>query len=111
MVDWRLANTVAKAVASTNPAPEGGYDAIAEEVEAFGAESATLVSGYTGLDGGDALPSPETVDRSEWAATNLRSMQTVLDPVAGRVGSDLGLLGGPLRALTGTLLAVEVGAL
>ncbi|MEA2296516.1 MAG: hypothetical protein QOE86_4155 [Solirubrobacteraceae bacterium] len=111
MVDWRLANTVAKAVASTTPVPDGGYEAITAEVDAFGAESAQLVAGYTGLDGGDALPSPETVDRSEWAATNLRSMRSVLEPVADRVGTDLGPVAGPLRALTGTLLAVEVGAL
>jgi coenzyme F420 biosynthesis associated uncharacterized protein len=111
MVDWRLANTVAKVVASTSPAPEGGYSEIADEVAAFGPRSAELVASYTGLDGGGRLPAPETVDRSEWAGTNLRSMRSVLEPVADRVGSDLGPLAGPLRALTGTLLAVEVGAL
>jgi coenzyme F420 biosynthesis associated uncharacterized protein len=111
MVDWRLAKTVARLVASTQPEPTDGYDEIADEVAAFGAESAELVAEYTGLDGGTALPAPETVDRSEWAATNLRSMQSVLEPVAERAGSELGPLAGPLRALTGTLLAVEVGAL
>jgi coenzyme F420 biosynthesis associated uncharacterized protein len=111
VIDWRLANTVARAVASTTPVTAAPTDALAAEVTAFADESARLVSGYTGLDGGAGLPAPETVDRGGWAATNLRSMESVLEPVAGRVGSDLGPLSGPMRALTGTLLAVEVGAL
>jgi coenzyme F420 biosynthesis associated uncharacterized protein len=112
VIDWRLANTVAKAVASTTPVPEGTTaGVVTEEVSAFAAESARLVSAYTGLDAGAALPEPETVDRAGWAAVNLRSMASVLEPVADRVGADMGPLSGPLRALTGTLLAVEVGAL
>ncbi len=97
-------------VASTTPAPDVPMTGFASEVEAFAERSAELVSGYTGLDGGDALPAPETVDRGGWAATNLGSMRSVLDPVSERVGG-AGPLSGPLRALTGTLLAVEVGAL
>jgi coenzyme F420 biosynthesis associated uncharacterized protein len=111
VIDWRLANTVAKMVASTTPAPDAGYAGLAAEVEAFADRSATLVSGYTGLDGGTALAAPETVDRGSWAAINLRSMRSVLDPVSERVGRDMGPLAGPLRSLTGALLAVEVGAL
>jgi len=111
VIDWRLANSVARMVAATTPAPETGYAALAAEVDAFAAESAGLVAGYTGLDAGGALPAPETVDRGGWAATNLGSIRTVLDPVADRVGADKGPLAGPLRAMTGALLAVEVGAL
>ena len=111
VIDWRLANSVARMVASATPAPDVPMTGFASEVDAFAARSAELVSGYTGLDGGGALPSPETVDRGGWAATNLGSMRSVLDPVADRVGGGAGPLSGPLRALTGTLLAVEVGAL
>ncbi len=111
MIDWRLADRVAKAVASTTPAPEGGTGGLAAEVAAFATRSAELVSDYTGLASADALPVPETVDRGGWAATNLHSMRSVLDPIAARSGEGLGPLAGPLRAVTGMLLAVEVGAL
>jgi coenzyme F420 biosynthesis associated uncharacterized protein len=110
MVDWRLAERVAKAVASTAPAPVATSD-VAGEVDAFAARSAELVSGYTGLASPGELPTPQTVDRGEWAAINLGSMRTVLEPVIARQGEGLGPLAGPLRAMTGMLLAVEVGAL
>jgi coenzyme F420 biosynthesis associated uncharacterized protein len=105
VIDWRLAERVAGAVAST--APDAPHDAVSAEVEAFAARSAELVSGYTGLAAPDGLPEPETVDRGGWAQANLRSMQKVLDPVIAAQGATLG----PLRVITGMLLAVEVGAL
>jgi coenzyme F420 biosynthesis associated uncharacterized protein len=105
MIDWRLAERVAGAVAST--APDAPHDAVSAEVEAFAARSAELVSDYTGLAAPDGLPAPETVDRSGWAQANLRSMQKVLDPVVAAQGAALG----PLKIVTGMLLAVEVGAL
>ncbi len=111
MIDWRLADRVAKAVASTTPAPDVPFDGLAAEVASFAMRSAALVSGYTGLSSPEALPVPETVDRGGWAATNLRSLQSVLDPVAARAGAGMGPMGAPLRAMTGMLLAVEVGAL
>jgi len=110
VIDWRLADRVAKAVAST-PAAGAPHDAFAAEVESFAVRSAELVSDYTGLAAPEALPAPETVDRGGWAAINLRSMRSVLDPVVERSGDGLGPLSGPLRAMTGMLLAVEVGAL
>src|SRR3954451_22842480 len=100
VIDWRLANTVARMVASTTPAPDVPMTGFASEVETFAARSAELVAGYTGLAGAETLPAPETVDRGGWAATNLGSMRSVLDPVSDRVGSELGPLSGPLRALT-----------
>jgi coenzyme F420 biosynthesis associated uncharacterized protein len=112
VIDWRLAHSVARIVASTTPAPPGPTDGLAAEVAGFAARSVELVGGYTGLGDGGGLPEPETVDRSGWAATNLGSMRTVLDPVADRaVAGANGPLSGPLRMITGTLLAVEVGAL
>ncbi len=111
MIDWRLADRVAKLVAATTPAEEGRRDGVAAEVEGFAARSAELVGAYTGLDAGPALPAAETVDRSGWATTNLRSMRSVLEPLVERAGSDLGPLGEPVRAVAGTLLAVEAGAL
>ncbi|HYZ82358.1 MAG TPA: zinc-dependent metalloprotease [Solirubrobacteraceae bacterium] len=111
MIDWRLADTVARAVASTVPAPTGPVAPLAEEVQTFAARSAELVSGYTGLAGADVVPAPETVDRGSWATTNLASMRSILDPLAARAGEGFGPLAGPARVVTGALLAVEVGAL
>ncbi len=111
MIDWRLADTVARTVASAAPAPAGPFTDFAAEVESFAAESASRVADYTGLAGADIVPAPETIDRGGWATTNLASMRSVLDPVADRFGSGMGPLGGFARIASGTLLAVEVGAL
>jgi coenzyme F420 biosynthesis associated uncharacterized protein len=111
VIDWRLADTIARTVASAAPAPAGPFTDFAAEVESFAAESATRVADYTGLAGADTVPAPETIDRSGWATTNLTSMRSVLDPVADRLGSGMGPLGGVARVASGTLLAVEVGVL
>ena len=110
MIDWRLADSIARAVASTAPAADG-FGPVAAEVEAFAERSAELVAGYTGLAGAAAVPAPETIDRGGWAQTNLASLRSVLDPVAERAGAGLGPLSGIAGAVAGTLLAVEVGAL
>src|SRR5439155_452025 len=58
------------------------------------------------------LPAPEAVDRQLWAEINLAGMRKMLDPVIERLESRRsGLLGGPLRAAAGTMLALEVGGL
>lgn len=106
MVDWRMAERVATWVSSQSGAPADGT-AVAGEVRDFAARSAELVSEYTGLASPQALPEPQTVDRGEWAAINLGSMRTVLDPVVAEQSKGLG----PLRGVMGALLAVEVGAL
>jgi coenzyme F420 biosynthesis associated uncharacterized protein len=112
VIDWRLASTVAQAVASAAPAPEASRStATAAELEAFAAESARRVADYTGLVAVGELPPPETVDRRGWVAVNLRSMRSVLDPVAERAGAGLGPLAGPAKAAAGVLLALEVGAI
>jgi coenzyme F420 biosynthesis associated uncharacterized protein len=112
VIDWRLADTIAKAVASAAPSPSGPVGDLAAEVESFAGESAERVAAYTGLAGAADVPAPETVDRSGWATTNLASMRSVLDPVADRLaGGGSGPLGGIARAMSGTLLAVEVGVL
>jgi coenzyme F420 biosynthesis associated uncharacterized protein len=111
VIDWRLADTIARTVASAAPAPSGPVSDLAAEVEAFAAESAERVAAYTGLGGVASVPAPETIDRGGWATTNLASMRSVLDPVADRLGSGAGPLGGVARVASGTLLAVEVGVL
>ncbi len=111
MIDWRLAERIAGLVAPSSDAPRARLDAVATEVAAFAPRSALLVGEYTGLDAGPSLPDPETIDRAAWTQANLRSMQTVLDPVVARTGGELGKLGAPMRLVAGGVLAAEVGAL
>lgn len=111
MVDWRLAERVARAVSERTGPPAGDAAGVADEVRGFATRSAALVSEYTGLVAPNGVPDAETVDRGEWAAINLGSMRAVLDPVIAKQGEGLGPLAGPMKLLSGTLLAVEVGAL
>src|SRR4051795_5341685 len=96
VIDWRLADSVARGVASLAPSPDGPTTTLAAEVEGFASRSAELVGDYTGLGGAATIPAPETVDRGGWAETNLTSMRSVLDPVAARAGDGLGPLAGPM---------------
>ena len=111
MIDWRLAERISRAVSANAGSGAAPSEAFATEVDAFAARSAELVSAYTGLQAAGELPAPETVDRAQWAEINLGSMRSVLEPLVARQGEGLGALGGPLRTLTGMVLAVEVGAL
>lgn len=111
MIDWRLAGVVAQGVAATGPSVSAEaavpFAAVAEPV----AESAALVSEYTGLEPLAPLPPPEALDRGEWIEASLRGMRGVIDPVADRLGSDSGPFAPVVRAAGGALLALEVGAL
>ena len=109
MIDWRLANTVAQAVAAVPPAADAG--GTAAELEAFAVRSAQAVADYTGLAGADQVPAPETIDRPQWVEANLGSMRTILDPVAARAGEGFGPIGPAVRVVAGLFLALEVGAI
>src|SRR5919198_3675789 len=108
MVDWSLASTVSRGVAKLAPA---GDPAPFQALEGPNAESGRLVSAYTGLEPATPLPAPEAVDRDEWIDANLTSMRGVLDPVAEKLGSSSGVLGGVVGSAAGALLAVEAGAI
>jgi coenzyme F420 biosynthesis associated uncharacterized protein len=107
MIDWKLAGTVANGVAGLQSA---GDPAPFEHPETFTAESERLVSAYTGLSAG-TIPSAEAVGRDGWIDANLGSMSGVLDPVAERLGSGGGALGGAMSGAAGALLALEAGAI
>ncbi len=73
--------------------------------------AAGTISRVTGLDPQGPVPPPEWVDRGTWAAANLTTLGSVLDPLAERVGEGLGGLSGPARAATGYVASAEAGAL
>jgi coenzyme F420 biosynthesis associated uncharacterized protein len=103
VIDWKLAGSVARGVAGLQPA---GNSAPFADVAAPAAESERLVSEYTGLVAADPVPAAEALDRPGWIDANLSSLESVLEPVAQRLGGGLG----PLSTLVGGLLAVEAGA-
>ena len=104
VIDWKVAGQVARGVSGLQPAGDPApFEALTEPAT----ESERLVSAYTGLVPTAPLPPPEAVDRGEWIEANLASLRGVLDPVAGRLGSRLGPMGGA----AGMLLALEAGAI
>ena len=103
MIDWSLAGQVARGIANLQPA---GDPTPFEQLSGPAAESERLVSAYTGLSA-ESLPVAEAVGRPEWIDANLRAIGGVLDPLADRLGSKLGPIGGA----AGTLLAIEAGAI
>ena len=108
VIDWTLASTVAHAVASLTPAPDGtDFVSVAGPAE----ESERVVEAYTGLRPVRPVPAAEAVGRDDWIDANLRSLRTVLEPVATRLSNGLGPLGGAVGNGLGMVLAVETGAL
>jgi len=103
VIDWSLAGQVARGIANLQPA---GDPTPFEQLSGPAAESERLVSAYTGLSA-EALPVAEAVGRPEWIDANLRAIGGVLDPLADRLGSKLGPIGGA----AGAVLAIEAGAI
>ncbi len=89
--------------------PAGGVQA--GELQAKAQDFAERVGEYSGLLAPERLPPLEVVERPAWIAANLESMRPLLAPLAERVGVDSGVLAGPLRATSGLMLGVQVGAL
>ncbi len=109
VIDWTLASTVAHAVASLSPAPEGGH--ALPDLGPIAEDSERRVSEYTGLRAVRPLPVAEAINRDGWIDANLASLRTVLDPVSEKLTSGMGPFGGALGSGVGMVLAVEAGAL
>jgi len=105
VVDWGLAQRVGGFVAAT-----GGTESthLAGDLEAATREGHDRVTAYTGLTPARAVPPPERVDRQAWLEANLRSMRTLMTPVTDKLAARSN---GVSRAVGGTLLGVEIGAL
>ena len=103
MIDWNLAGTVARGVANMQPA---GDPTPFEQLAGPSEEAVRLVSVYTGLVPADAVPVAEPLDRSGWIDANLKSLALVLEPAAEKLTGGAG----PLRSITGGVLALEAGA-
>ena len=94
MIDAALAERLALLLA-------GGAGDLSAQPDWFGARverAAERIVEVTGLRPAGTLPSPEWLDRGGWAAANLASTGSLLNPLLDRVGENLGMLGGPARA-------------
>ncbi|MBV9212296.1 MAG: zinc-dependent metalloprotease [Actinobacteria bacterium] len=106
MVDWALANQIARFAAGA------GGPSVDADFPALVAESEGHLRGYTKLDLADPVPPPETVDRATWAEVNIDSMSRLLEPVSDRLANRFALAGplaGPLRVVVGATVAAECG--
>jgi coenzyme F420 biosynthesis associated uncharacterized protein len=107
MIDWRLASIVANGLLSAQQPP----DAVAPPgLFEHAREAEGLVSGYTGLTAA-GLPAAEIVSREEWIEANLKTLGAVLDPVAARMGENLGPFSGAANAVGGAVIGVEAGVI
>jgi coenzyme F420 biosynthesis associated uncharacterized protein len=107
MIDTALAERLALLLA-------GGAGDMSAPPDWFGARverAAERIVDVTGLQPAGALPSPEWLDRGGWAAANLTSTGSLLNPLLDRVGENLGMFGGPARAGVSYLASAEIGAL
>ncbi|HEX2070524.1 MAG TPA: zinc-dependent metalloprotease [Thermoleophilaceae bacterium] len=107
MVDWGVAERVARLAARSDDVPDLGVD-----LQALAAAFEPRVSAYTGLTPAEAVPRPEIVSRQGWAEANLGAMAELMSPVEERMQdrfSQAGPLAGPLRSAAGMALAGEIG--
>ena len=107
MIDAALAERLALLLA-------GGAGDMSAQPDWFGARverAAERIVEVTGLRPAGTLPSPEWLDRGGWAAANLASTGSLLNPLLDRVGENLGMLGGPARAGVSYIASAELGAL
>jgi coenzyme F420 biosynthesis associated uncharacterized protein len=103
MVDWRLAERVAEAVAGgdgAGPPLAGGAD-----LDTMAARACERVSEYARIQPSVPPPALESVGRREWARANLQTMGSTLEPPLDRLGS------GPLQSAGGVLIGVEAGGI
>ena len=106
----RIANTVSRGTngrgaAAGEPAPLPG------DLAAICADAERRVVAYTGLAPAAPLPAPAAVARADWIDANVTSMAAMLDTVGDRLTGGTGILRAPIRAVGGTLLSVEAGAI
>jgi coenzyme F420 biosynthesis associated uncharacterized protein len=104
IVDWIVAERIARFVAGSGDAPAPKAD-----LAALAAESEKRVTAYTGLRPSSPLPPPEGISRREWIASNISSMRALLDPVLARAGQGLGPLQPAVEIGMGIVLSTEVG--
>ncbi|MPZ69676.1 MAG: hypothetical protein GEU71_09110 [Actinobacteria bacterium] len=110
LIEPFIARRVARRVAG-DPHP-GSYllDRLQRDLEIAVPRAEELVAGITRI----RPPAPvewRLIDRATWAESNIQSMQSMLAPIAEKVGERIEKAALPVRLAQRSLLSVEVGAL
>lgn len=110
LIEPFIARRVARRVAG-DPHP-GSYllDRLLRDLEVAVPRAEELVAGITRI----RPPAPvewKLIDRATWAESNIKSMQSMLAPIAEKVGERIERAALPVRLAQRTLLSAEVGAL
>jgi coenzyme F420 biosynthesis associated uncharacterized protein len=122
-VDWKLAEWVAGVTASVIPEREREEIPVPADAEEklikFTKASERKIGRYTGLKALTPIPTATSLDRGEWITVNVNAMQEVLGRALDQIGkpkkdktsktSTSVDLSRPLRGVTETILAIEVG--
>jgi coenzyme F420 biosynthesis associated uncharacterized protein len=108
-VDWTLAQRIAVGLAGE----QGGSGPFGQRgLDSAYTDAVTLVTEYTGMHPGGALPDPELIDRAEWARVGLRSLRDLSEGLERRISDGIrlpGPLAGLARSLAGAAAAAEAG--
>lgn len=106
MIDWIIAERIARYVAGSGDAQAPSADLVK-----LAALSEKRVVDYTGLVPARPLPPPEGIDRREWVASNIASMRALLEPVLERANQGLGPMRPAIQISVGFAMSAEVGLL
>jgi coenzyme F420 biosynthesis associated uncharacterized protein len=114
MVDWSMAERVARALSGSGPRWDGNEVELRSESE----RAAELVRRYTGLKPKGGVPPAELVDREEWAEVNLETFRELSARVEAHLEERMEDSNGKsslqrtiVRAATGAEIGLAVGYL
>jgi coenzyme F420 biosynthesis associated uncharacterized protein len=107
----RIANAVSRGGSGPGKADSSRPTSLPGDLTAICADAERRVVDYTGLEPAAPLPRPEAIERRGWISANVNSMAALIEPLGDRLAGGLGVLRGPVRAIGGTLISAEAGAL
>src|SRR5829696_4052779 len=108
LVDWNMAERVARALSGTGPR----WDGSEEELRSESDRAARLVRRYTRLKPMGGVPQAELVDRSEWAQVNLETFRHLSARVESHIEErmeDSSGKSGLQRTIVGAATGAEIG--
>jgi coenzyme F420 biosynthesis associated uncharacterized protein len=108
LVDWNMAERVARALSGSGPRWDGGEDELRSESD----RAAELVRRYTGLKPKGGVPPAELVDRAEWAEVNLETFRELSSRVEAHLEErmeDSNGRNGIQRTIVGAATGAEIG--
>jgi coenzyme F420 biosynthesis associated uncharacterized protein len=110
LVDWGMAERVARALSGSGPR----WDGSEEELRSESGRAAQLVKHYTGLKPKGPIPPAELVDRAAWAEVNLETFRDLSARVEKHLEERLSSNGnkggkGIQRTIVGAATGAEIG--